>query len=132
MPTPHRPGPCGADSRLARDPSRGRSGVPGRLRPRTARRGILSFVRRSGYLTTLSSPVAVDSWKTGTGGGTVDWRGGMIVLHALWSPETGLHVWGEYAALPAAPPRGRSRSAQIGPPRPHPFACPADELHAAV
>lgn len=50
----------------------------------------------------------------------------MIVLHALWTPREGLRIWGEHASAPA--PR-RRRSSE---PSPHPFACPAGDLHAAL
>jgi hypothetical protein len=56
----------------------------------------------------------------------------MIVLHALWSPGAGLHVWGERAGPAADAPRRRGRPPRVPPLRPHPFACAPGELREAL
>ena len=49
----------------------------------------------------------------------------MIALHALWTLDSELCVWGEQSSLPARA-RGRPGRPPVTPrPRPHPFACGA-------
>ena len=52
----------------------------------------------------------------------------MIVLHAMWSHDSALCVWGEDSARPPRAParRGRTRA------RAHPFACATDELKSVL
>jgi SNF2-related domain/SNF2 Helicase protein/Helicase conserved C-terminal domain len=47
----------------------------------------------------------------------------VIVLHALWSSESRLCIWGEESSLPAHPRRQPGRPPARPRPRPHPFAC---------
>jgi SNF2 family DNA or RNA helicase len=54
----------------------------------------------------------------------------MIVLHAIWSSDSTLCIWGE-ASSPA--PRGRTvRQSKRRKPRTHPFACDRDQLTEAI
>jgi len=56
----------------------------------------------------------------------------MIALHALWSLDSGLCVWGEDSSLPARA-RGRPGRPSATPrPRPHPFACSTGVLLDAL
>ncbi|MGH3263888.1 MAG: hypothetical protein ACRDNS_18065, partial [Trebonia sp.] len=52
----------------------------------------------------------------------------MIVLHAIWSRDSRLCLWGEHSALPARAPVRRGRPPAKPRPRAHPFACPAESL----
>ncbi|MGA2012729.1 MAG: DEAD/DEAH box helicase [Solirubrobacteraceae bacterium] len=56
----------------------------------------------------------------------------MIVLHAIWSRESQLCVWGEDSALPPRAPVRRGRPPATPRPRAHPFGCRADGLRAAL
>jgi superfamily II DNA or RNA helicase len=47
----------------------------------------------------------------------------VIVLHALWSRDSSLCVWGEESSLPARARRPPGRPPARPRPRPHPFAC---------
>jgi superfamily II DNA or RNA helicase len=47
----------------------------------------------------------------------------VIVLHALWSRDSRLWVWGEESSLPARARRPPGRPPARPRPRPHPFAC---------
>jgi non-specific serine/threonine protein kinase len=54
----------------------------------------------------------------------------MIILHAIWSSDSTLCLWGEDSSL-AAKPRSRAvrpAKGQSPKPRPHPFACGRDRL----
>lgn len=55
-----------------------------------------------------------------------------IVLHAIWSHDSQLGIWGEDAALPARAPKRRGRVPEKPRPRAHPFACPVEELQRAT
>ncbi|HYB22568.1 MAG TPA: hypothetical protein VED41_02145, partial [Solirubrobacteraceae bacterium] len=56
----------------------------------------------------------------------------MIVVHAAWSRELGLCLWGEDSALPARAPGRPGRPAKTPAPRPHPFASSAAALETAL
>jgi non-specific serine/threonine protein kinase len=56
----------------------------------------------------------------------------MIALHAVWSRESQLCVWGEDSALPGRAPRRRGRRPAKPRPREHPFACRAEALAGAL
>ena len=57
---------------------------------------------------------------------------GVIVLHAVWSTESQLCVWGEDSSLPASAPRRRGRKPAKTRPRGHPFACATPQLRKAL
>jgi SNF2 family DNA or RNA helicase len=52
----------------------------------------------------------------------------VIALHAIWSSDRRLCLWGEDSAMPAALPRRPGRPPARPRARPHPFACPAEAL----
>ena len=56
----------------------------------------------------------------------------MIVLHAIWSRDARLCVWGEDGRLPASAPRRRGRPPLKPRPRRHPFAAPVQEFARAL
>jgi hypothetical protein len=56
----------------------------------------------------------------------------VIAIHAIWSRESQLCVWGEDSALPARAPVRRGRPPATPRPRAHPFACGADGLSGAL
>ena len=56
----------------------------------------------------------------------------MIALHAVWSRDDQLCVWGEDSALPARAPKRRGRAAAKPRPRAHPFAAAMSELRRAL
>ena len=56
----------------------------------------------------------------------------MIALHAVWSRDAQLCVWGEDSALPARAPKWRGRVAAKPRPRAHPFAAAMSELRRAL
>ena len=56
----------------------------------------------------------------------------MLVLHALWSLDSRLCVWGEDSARPARAPARRGRAPVRPRPRAHPFAPGASELDSAL
>ncbi|HEX7050818.1 MAG TPA: DEAD/DEAH box helicase [Longimicrobiales bacterium] len=47
----------------------------------------------------------------------------MIVLHGLWTSDSGLCIWGEDALLPVSAGTRRRGGSAGARPRPHPFAC---------
>jgi non-specific serine/threonine protein kinase len=55
----------------------------------------------------------------------------VIALHAVWSRDSQLCVWGEDPDLPARAPRRRGRRPAKPQPRKHPFACSAPDLAGA-
>ena len=55
----------------------------------------------------------------------------VIVLHAVWSRESRLCVWGEDSRLPARAPR-RGRPSAKPRPRAHPFACTLQDVAGAL
>jgi superfamily II DNA or RNA helicase len=55
----------------------------------------------------------------------------VIVLHAIWSRDSRLCVWGEGSELPARAARRRGRRPAKPCPRKHPFACSARDLAGA-
>jgi SNF2 family DNA or RNA helicase len=57
---------------------------------------------------------------------------GVLALHAIWSRDSQLRIWGEDAALPARAPKRRGRVPEKPRPRAHPFACPVAELSGAL
>ena len=56
----------------------------------------------------------------------------MIVVHAIWSRDLRLYLWGEDSSLPARARRRPGRPAATPKPRVHPFACSATGLEAAL
>jgi SNF2 family DNA or RNA helicase len=56
----------------------------------------------------------------------------VIVLHALWSRDSKLCVWGEESSLPAQARRQPGRPPVRPRPRPHPFSCHADRLRVVL
>ncbi|MCP9488875.1 MAG: SNF2-related protein [Solirubrobacteraceae bacterium MAG38_C4-C5] len=56
----------------------------------------------------------------------------MIVVHAAWSRNARLRLWGEDSSLPPRTGARRGRPAASPAPRPHPFACGAAALDAAL
>jgi SNF2 family DNA or RNA helicase len=56
----------------------------------------------------------------------------VIVLHAVWSHDSALCVWGEDSALPPRAPARRGRTPVRPRARAHPFACPTEELKTMV
>jgi superfamily II DNA or RNA helicase len=52
----------------------------------------------------------------------------VIAVHAIWSRDSQLCVWGEASGLPARAPKRRGRRPAKPRPRRHPFACAAQEL----
>ncbi|MGI8414494.1 MAG: DEAD/DEAH box helicase [Solirubrobacteraceae bacterium] len=56
----------------------------------------------------------------------------MIALHAVWSRDSLMCMWGENAALPARAPKRRGRVPEKPRPRAHPFACSVSELSGAL
>jgi len=57
---------------------------------------------------------------------------GVIVLHAVWSRDSQLCVWGEDSALPARASKRRGRRPAKPRPRKHPFACAMHDIAGAV
>ena len=57
---------------------------------------------------------------------------GVIALHAVWSRDSQLCVWGEDSALPGRAPRRRGRRPAKPRPREHPFACSAEAVAGAL
>ena len=56
----------------------------------------------------------------------------VIVVHAVWSRESRLCLWGEDSSLPPRARARRGRPAASPAPRPHPFACGATTLDGAL
>jgi len=56
----------------------------------------------------------------------------VIALHAVWSRDAKLCVWGEGSALPARAPRRRGGRPAKPRPRKHPFACAVPDLTGAL
>ncbi len=56
----------------------------------------------------------------------------MIALHAVWSRDSRLCVWGEDASLPARAPRRRGRPPSTPRARAHPYACGTADLAAGL
>ena len=56
----------------------------------------------------------------------------MIALHAIWSRESRLCVWGEDSGLPARAPARRGRPPVKPRPRAHPFACAVEAVAGAL
>jgi hypothetical protein len=56
----------------------------------------------------------------------------VTILHAAWGGDDRLHLWGERRLTGGRLPRPKGRAPQYGRPRRHPYAAPADDLHAAV
>jgi hypothetical protein len=56
----------------------------------------------------------------------------VMVLHALWSRDSKLCVWGEESSLPAQVRRQSGRPPVRPRPRPHPFSCDADLLRGVL
>lgn len=56
----------------------------------------------------------------------------MIVVHAAWSADRGLCLWGEDSTLPARAPGRPGRPAKTPRPRPHPFASSTAALETAL
>ena len=56
----------------------------------------------------------------------------MIALHALWSRDAELFVWGERSSLPLRARSGPGRPRNASAPRPHPFACEIATLRDAL
>jgi SNF2 family DNA or RNA helicase len=56
----------------------------------------------------------------------------VIVLHALWSRDSKLCVWGEESSLPAHARRQPGRPPVQPRPRPHPFSCDANLLRVGL
>jgi len=56
----------------------------------------------------------------------------VIALHAVWSRDSQLCVWGEDSGLPARAPKRRGRRPATPRPRQHPFACAAQNLAGAL
>ncbi len=56
----------------------------------------------------------------------------MIALHAVWSRDSQLCVWGEDSTLPGRAPRRRGRRPAKPRPREHPFACSAEAVAGAL
>jgi SNF2 family DNA or RNA helicase len=56
----------------------------------------------------------------------------VIVLHAIWSRDARLCVWGEDGRLPACAPPRRGRPPVKSRPRRHPFAAPVEEFARAL
>ena len=54
----------------------------------------------------------------------------MIALHAIWSRDRRMCVWGEDSARPPHAPKRRGRPPAKPRPRTHPFACGTEELRA--
>ena len=56
----------------------------------------------------------------------------MTILHAVWSADERLQVWGERPLLGGRLPRPKGRTPRDGRPRRHPYALRDDDLRAAV
>jgi superfamily II DNA or RNA helicase len=56
----------------------------------------------------------------------------VIALHAVWSRDSQLCVWGEDSALPARAPKRRGRRPAKPRARTHPFACAVHDLTGAL
>ncbi len=56
----------------------------------------------------------------------------MIALHAIWSQDSQLCVWGENSSLRARAPKGRGLKPAKPRARKHPFACAAQDLTGAL
>jgi hypothetical protein len=56
----------------------------------------------------------------------------VIALHAVWSRDSRLCLWGEDSVLPARAPRRRGGRPAKPRPRKHPFACAAPDLTSAL
>ena len=56
----------------------------------------------------------------------------VLVIHAAWSSERGLCLWGEDSTLPDRVPTRPGRPAKVPAPRPHPFASSAAALETAL
>jgi len=56
----------------------------------------------------------------------------VIVVHAVWSSDRGLCLWGEDSSLPARAPGRPGRPAKVPRPRPHPFASSGAALETAL
>lgn len=56
----------------------------------------------------------------------------MVALHAVWSRDSQLCVWGEDSTLPARAGARNGRPPATPRPRPHPFACGAQRLCEAL
>jgi superfamily II DNA or RNA helicase len=56
----------------------------------------------------------------------------VIALHAVWSRDSQLCVWGENSGLPARAPRRHGRRPAKPRPRGHPFACATEALAGAL
>jgi SNF2 family DNA or RNA helicase len=56
----------------------------------------------------------------------------MIALHAIWSRDSWLCVWGEDSALPPSAPKRRGRPPVKPRPRLHPFSCGTEALGGAL
>lgn len=57
---------------------------------------------------------------------------GVIALHAIWSRDSQLCVWGEDSGPPARAPKRRGRRPAKPRPRKHPFACSGESLAGAL
>ncbi|MBI4172053.1 MAG: DEAD/DEAH box helicase [Actinobacteria bacterium] len=57
---------------------------------------------------------------------------GVIALHAVWSRDSQLCVWGEDSGLPARAPKRRGRRPAKPQPREHPFACAVGDVAGAL
>jgi superfamily II DNA or RNA helicase len=56
----------------------------------------------------------------------------VIALHAIWSADSRLCVWGEDSGLPGRATARRGRAPRKPRPRAHPFACAGEELAGAL
>jgi hypothetical protein len=56
----------------------------------------------------------------------------VIALHAVWSHDSRLCVWGEDATLPPRGPRRRGRPPRMPRARPHPFGCATADVIAGL
>ena len=56
----------------------------------------------------------------------------MIALHAIWSRDSRMCVWGEDSVMPPRAPACRGRRPTKPRPREHPFACAAETVAGAL
>src|ERR1044072_5608943 len=56
----------------------------------------------------------------------------MIVLHAIWSSQSALCIWGEDSSLTSSLRKRSGQQSQPIKPMPHPFACDPDWLREGV
>ena len=56
----------------------------------------------------------------------------MTILHALWSADERLHLWGERPLHGGRLPRPKGRPPSDGRPRRHPYAAPGVDVRGAA